>query len=98
MKKFKVANIILVLILMFALVVGVGQISSDYSTSKDKAISNEFVSCLSAICIDKKPGQQCLEIHSSISHVYVTEDANVLGAKRIIIETSNKKCGTSIFK
>lgn len=98
MKKFKAAYIILFLVLMAALVAGASQLISQSETTKDKAISKEFVSCLSAICIDKSPGQQCLELNANITHIYVTEDANVIGAQRIIIETSNKKCGTSVFK
>ncbi|MGL5014510.1 MAG: hypothetical protein ACRC6V_09515 [Bacteroidales bacterium] len=98
MNKFKAAYIILFLVLMTAIFSGASQLIIQAETTKDKAISKEFVSCLSAICIDKSPGQQCLELNANIAHIYVTEDAHVIEAKRIIIETSNKKCGTSIFK
>ncbi len=96
--KYRLAQITIVVVIAFALVAGVVQMGKDKENDKDRAVSQEFVGCLSAICINKGPGQPCLELNSSITTVVVTEDANIIGAKRIVIQTSDKSCGTSNFK
>lgn len=98
MNKYSLAKVFVGVLVGISVIVGGYQLTVQSSTSKDKAIETEIVTCLSAICIDRSPGQQCLELNSSITHLYVTEDANVIGAKRVVIETSSKQCGNSIFK
>lgn len=98
MNKYSLAKLSVAALVGLSVVVGSYQLTVQSSTSKDKSIETEIVTCLSAICIDRSPGQQCLELNASITHLYVTEDANVIGAKRVVIETSSKQCGNSIFK
>lgn len=68
---------------------------SDYYFQKDddkqKAIRQEFVMCVSAVCLNKKVGQQCLEISPSITKIVIADDDQNDSAKRIILETG-KDC------
>lgn len=81
-----------VLLLVF---IGVGLFAmfSDYilksKDDKQKAIKKEFVICASAICVNKKIGQQCLEVDPALTRIVLAEDQNT-DAQRIIIETGNK--------
>lgn len=81
-----------VLLLVF-ISVGLFAMFSDYilksKDDKQKAIKKEFVICASAICVNKKIGQQCLEVDPALTRIVLAEDQNT-DAQRIIIETGNK--------
>ena len=96
--KYKIAKVVITLIVVIALGAGIIQTFHQSANDKERAASQEFVGCISAICIDRAPGQQCLELTSIVATVIVTDDSNVIGAKRIVVETGSKQCGTPIFK
>ena len=59
----------------------------------DKVVKSQEVQCLTAICIsDSKLGDSCFEMSSDLKLVSVVERKD--GTKRIIIEPSNKQCGS----
>lgn len=97
MNKYKAASISIVTVVMIAVIAGIFQQMQTSKNDRERAVSQEFITCLSAICVDKSPGHQCIEHEPRISKITVAEDATVRGAKRIIIETGEKVCGTSIY-
>ena len=80
------------LLLLVFIGIGLFAMFSDYvmnrKDDKQKAIKKEFVICASAICVNKKIGQQCLEIDPALTRIVLAEDQNS-EAQRIIIETGN---------
>lgn len=98
MNKYKAASAAIVTVVVLAVVAGIVQQMQSSKNDMERAVSQEFITCLSAICLDKSPGHQCLESEPKISKITVAEDATVRGAKRIIIETSDRSCGTSIYR
>jgi hypothetical protein len=81
------------LLLIAFILIGVFALFSDFvlkgKDDKQKAIKKEFVICASAICVNKKIGQQCLEVDPALTRIVLAEDQNT-DAQRIIIETGNK--------
>lgn len=65
-------------------------------TETEKVIKQEFIVCLSAVCLNKKAGETCVEMNPTIARIILAEDRQNPEAKRIIIESSNNKsCASS---
>lgn len=96
--KYKMSSFLVLVVVLIGIVIAGVQYQQQSKNDRDHAIKSEYVGCLSAICVDRAPGHHCLELSSSIATVIVTEDNNVVGAKRIVIETSDKRCGNPTFK
>lgn len=98
MNKYRIASAVIISVIVVAIGAGITQTMTYSKNDRERAISQEFLTCLSAICVDKSPGHQCLEQRATVSRVILSEDTVVKGARRLIIETSDKECGTSIYK
>lgn len=83
-------------LLLIFVVVAVLALFNDYvlnrKDDKERAIKKELVICASAVCVNRKIGQQCLEIDPAMTRIVIAEDLNS-EAQRIIIETGNR-CST----
>lgn len=97
MNKYKTASILISAVVVLVVAIGIVQIIQQSENAREKAISQEFVLCVSAICIEGKSGFKCSEIKSSIAHVILTDDANTRGAQRILVKPTDKQCGISNF-
>ena len=81
---------VFLILLLFVLGVVFGDFYLNREDDKQKAIREEFVLCVSAVCLNKKVGQQCVEMSPVIARIVVAEDSVERDAKRLIIETGNE--------
>jgi len=56
MNKYKAASAAIVTVVVLAVVAGIVQQMQSSKNDMERAVSQEFITCLSAICIDKSPG------------------------------------------
>lgn len=83
-------------IIYFVVIVGILAVLAHYMTSvnleRNKIISGEDILCISAVCLDTQLGSECSTIKASLTHVAFVEDANVPGAKRLVIRPTDTQC------
>ena len=79
-------------ILAICLLAVVGHYMTSANLERNKIISGEDILCISAVCLDTSLGSECSTIKASLTHVAFVEDANVPGAKRLVVRPTDTQC------
>jgi hypothetical protein len=97
-KKFKVVNWVMYGFLIIFVLIAISNLTNQNQSSRDRVVRDEDIYCVSAICLVDGPISRCLSISPTVSHMIVTDDAEIKDAHRLIVKPTNRACGrTTVF-